>query len=368
MKDMKRYNPNTFNALHAATAYLLFWAMMFGVSMLFVPIMEHVSPGADLSPYLCLESVLIAAGLALVTAIMALAAKVNPVNGGGFLSRKGCGVEMLMAAVLIFGMAILFSPLAESFAETIEELRTLLRLPARTEPSIEYGGWFLLYYLILVPVLPAIFEELLFRGVILKGFMQFGKMPAVILSALLFALAHGSYQQFIYQFLVGLVIGALVVETKNIVVGMAAHFANNFFASWSVLVYGFALGRNGEEIYVSIISIMTFLLGTVCLIAGLVYFVKRMFHSQKYPERARGDIAATFVVHDMVSGTLLEERPWYSCGALTEKHAEQRCYLAENNGRGKLNRKAGIFPAVLVLAIGLAAALFVAIGAFIGGV
>ena len=43
-------------------------------------------------------------------------------------------------------------------------------------------------------------------------------------------------------------------------------------------------------------------------------------------------------------------------------------YLAENNGRGKLNRKAGIFPAVLVLAIGLAAALFVAIGAFIGGV
>lgn len=142
--------------------------------------------------------------------------------------------------------------------------------------------------------------------------MQFGKMPAVILSALLFALAHGSYQQFIYQFLVGLVIGALVVETKNIVVGMVAHFANNFFASWSVLVYGFALGRNGEEIYVSIISIMTFLLGTVCLIAGLVYFVKRMFHSQKYPERARGDIAATFVVHDMVSGTLLEERPWYS--------------------------------------------------------
>ena len=60
---------------------------------------------------------------------MALAAKVNRVNGGGFLSRKGCGVEMLMAAVLIFGMAILFSPLAESFAETIEELRTLLRLP-----------------------------------------------------------------------------------------------------------------------------------------------------------------------------------------------------------------------------------------------
>lgn len=68
----------------------------------------------------------------------------------------------------------------------------------------------------------------MFRGVILKGFMQFGKMPAVILSALLFALAHGSYQQFIYQFLVGLVIGALVVETKNIVVGMVAHFANNF--------------------------------------------------------------------------------------------------------------------------------------------
>ena len=29
MKETKRYNPNSFNAAHAAAAYLAFWLMMF---------------------------------------------------------------------------------------------------------------------------------------------------------------------------------------------------------------------------------------------------------------------------------------------------------------------------------------------------
>ena len=239
MKETKRYNPNSFNAAHAAAAYLAFWLMMFVSAFALSAVLNSQGEGkvSDYSPYLVMESVLIAAGLGIITLIVCLSANVRAVNGGGFLARKGCGMEILMAFVLIGGLLSVFMPLSNSFGSEIRNIQFSLGFPAAGggDVPLEPGGfWFYIYLFICTPLLPAIFEELLFRGVILRGLLQFGKVPAVVLSGLLFALAHGSFEQFIYQFLTGMVFGVLVLETKNIVVGMAAHFANNFFAQVSL--------------------------------------------------------------------------------------------------------------------------------------
>ena len=99
-----------------------------------------------------------------------------------------------------------------------------------------------LYASILAPV----WEELLFRGVILRKLQPFGKRFAVLCSALLFGLFHGNFLQTPYAILIGLVLGYVTVE-YSIIWAMALHMFNNLVladlltrltASWSEMAYG----------------------------------------------------------------------------------------------------------------------------------
>jgi len=86
-------------------------------------------------------------------------------------------------------------------------------------------------YLMLVfaiAVLPAIVEELLFRGLILHGFMKYGKVAAVIASSVLFSLMHLSPSQTFAQFALGIICAVVYLGTKNIVYPILLHFVNNF--------------------------------------------------------------------------------------------------------------------------------------------
>lgn len=79
-----------------------------------------------------------------------------------------------------------------------------------------------------IGLLPAICEELVFRGVISNGLKQNGTKVAVVLSAVLFALMHQNLQQFVYQLFLGGVMAYIVLKTGNILYTMLLHFLNNF--------------------------------------------------------------------------------------------------------------------------------------------
>ncbi len=77
-------------------------------------------------------------------------------------------------------------------------------------------------------VLPAIFEELLFRGIILNGLTKkFDPKTSIILSALLFMLMHGSLEQTFYQFALGLVFGCIAYYSGSVIYSIITHFFNN---------------------------------------------------------------------------------------------------------------------------------------------
>ena len=162
MKETKRYNPNSFNAAHAAAAYLAFWLMMFVSAFALSAVLNSQGEGkvSDYSPYLVMESVLIAAGLGIITLIVCLSANVRAVNGGGFLARKGCGMEILMAFVLIGGLLSVFMPLSNSFGSEIRNIQFSLGFPAAGggDVPLEPGFWFYIYLFICTPLLPAIFD------------------------------------------------------------------------------------------------------------------------------------------------------------------------------------------------------------------
>ncbi|MBZ9632945.1 CPBP family intramembrane glutamic endopeptidase [Clostridium sp. FP1] len=111
-------------------------------------------------------------------------------------------------------------------------------------------------------VVAPIYEEIIFRGILLKGMAKkINPTIALVVSALFFAVVHLNVPQGINAFLLGLVIGFIYLTTGSIYLSIFAHFINNVLAlsvsSRFALIGGeHALGIHG----------MLFILGVILLV------------------------------------------------------------------------------------------------------
>ena len=90
----------------------------------------------------------------------------------------------------------------------------------------------LLINLIVIAIIPAIGEELLFRGVIQKLFTELANSKgfAVLLTAVLFSALHMQFFGFLPRFALGVLLGFLYVWSGSLWVPITAHFINNAMA------------------------------------------------------------------------------------------------------------------------------------------
>lgn len=89
-----------------------------------------------------------------------------------------------------------------------------------------------------VVILAPVVEELIFRGVIMSGFIRNYKAAyAIFFSALLFALFHLNPWQFPATFLLGLVLGWLRIRTGSIVACITGHAIHNGLVFLTVTYY-----------------------------------------------------------------------------------------------------------------------------------
>ena len=85
--------------------------------------------------------------------------------------------------------------------------------------------------LILISLVPAVAEELVFRGYLYRKLIRFGQLPYILISAFFFGSFHGNLDQFFYAFVLGCWLGYLVCRTGSVVYGMLIHLFINFFSS-----------------------------------------------------------------------------------------------------------------------------------------
>ena len=116
-------------------------------------------------------------------------------------------VSQLMTPVLEW----LFGLMGISVAESVES----------ASGSADTFSMFL-YVCFLAPV----FEEILFRGLILRELKPCGKKFAILASSFLFGVFHGNLVQSPYAFLAGLVLGYVAME-YNVIWAMVLHMINN---------------------------------------------------------------------------------------------------------------------------------------------
>ena len=101
-------------------------------------------------------------------------------------------------------------------------------------PDVRYldsfmrGDWGFGWAVVAICVMPGIFEELAFRGVIFGALQRvLGSTEALLVSALMFAILHLSVPSMPHLFLMGVVLGWLRLRTGSLLPGMLTHFTHN---------------------------------------------------------------------------------------------------------------------------------------------
>jgi sodium transport system permease protein len=137
------------------------------------------------------------------------------------------------AAALLFAMllAVALHPVAMVVAHAVERLYPIgegMREQVALYQQIIDQAPSIWAILGLMALLPAICEEIAFRGFILSGLRRIGrKWTAIVISSILFGLAHGILQQSIAATFVGVVIGYLAVQTGSLLPCVGFHLVYN---------------------------------------------------------------------------------------------------------------------------------------------
>ncbi len=140
----------------------------------------------------------------------------------------------------------------------------------------------LLLNLLVVAVLPALLEEMVYRGYVLRTLRAYGDWFAVLVSALLFGLMHGNITQIPFALIVGIVLGWLYVMTDNIWLPVAVHFINNAMATL-IEYLSMDMSLEMQSGYILLVFSILLVLGGVSL---LILWLRHSVLFRRLPSRS----------------------------------------------------------------------------------
>lgn len=82
--------------------------------------------------------------------------------------------------------------------------------------------------IIVTCVCAPIFEELVFRKLLVDRIVKYGEKLAIITSGVMFGLFHGNFEQFFYACFLGMFFAYIYIRTGKIIYTMILHFCVNF--------------------------------------------------------------------------------------------------------------------------------------------
>ena len=185
-------------------------------------------------------------------------------------------IYFLIATLLQIGLLAL-SQLNTCFLEFLKKFGyedAGIRLPSMD--GVGFVG-----VLFVVALLPAVFEEILFRGVLLQGLESFGKAGSVRLCGALFALYHQNPAQTVYQFCCGAAFALVALKSGSVLPTVLSHFLNNA----AILI----LTKAGVTEYSPPVFIVIMIVSAVCLLLSLGYllFMDKQEKTPMEKERAK---------------------------------------------------------------------------------
>ena len=160
----------------------------------------------------------------------------------------------LYVAAILIGLLVFYANYGAAYVSSV-----FLRMSGYTfsenTPVMVPNVGSLFMWLFFTALLPACFEEMSHRGLLLGTFEKTNERQAIVLSALMFALMHQNIIQTFYAFIAGLIMGSVACYTRSIIPAMIIHFMNNAFGV--ILDYSEQHGGKMYELFESVFSDIT---------------------------------------------------------------------------------------------------------------
>ncbi|MDD5772665.1 MAG: type II CAAX endopeptidase family protein [bacterium] len=171
-------------------------------------------------------------------------------------------------------------------------LSSVIRMPdwfiskILSETMKRKGGIY--FILIEIVILAPIFEEIVYRGFILRGLIgNYGQKKALLSSALLFSFIHMNPSQLLPAFMLGLFFAWLYIRLNNVVLGIIIHSIYNGLAIIPSIIYYKNINtdisiyrlNDGHSIFFHK-EIIIMLLGAGIIYLGIKYLIRKF--SEKY--------------------------------------------------------------------------------------
>ncbi len=148
-----------------------------------------------------------------------------------------------------------------------------------------------------VIILPAVCEEILFRGILLSEYRSLGGANAVIITALLFAMMHMSFEDFLLNFLAGLLLGFAASATRSILSSIVIHAGANAFALFATDTYIQNTVQKCGNFFVGFVIVCIFCAALIFMLIRLEYIYFRRAETCKdesLPPRSIEHAASVF--------------------------------------------------------------------------
>ena len=160
--------------------------------------------------------------------------------------------------------------LEKAIRDTEEQSNTLLRGFLQMKSMGD-----LVAMIFILAVIPALTEELFFRGVIQRLFIQITRRPwaGIVITAFIFSAIHGQFLGFIPRFVLGALLGALYWYSGSLWPGILAHFINNALQV-TVAYYYPKFIENEPDFSVGIVVISCF------IVVALTWLITRLSQTQ----------------------------------------------------------------------------------------
>ena len=167
-----------------------------------------------------------------------------------------------------------------------------------SQSSITWEMW------LFVGLIGPIFEEIVFRGVLLGALAPYGRNFAIVTSAVMFGLYHGDFTQGLFAFVMGLLLGFVAME-YSLLWSIVLHVFNNAVISGLLGEFASQFGDVGEGVY----SLTLLVVG---IVGGLVVFVRHGCEIRAYSRAHRsprgtywGWTSARFLIYVALTGIMV---------------------------------------------------------------
>ena len=132
---------------------------------------------------------------------------------------------IIPAALVMIGGSLLYSVLVSSFDDP--SYTFTLYNAFSVKKSTSFSG--ILYLIFTYALIPAVFEEFTFRGLISSSYEGTSPVYSVMMSSLFFAMIHPDVKYFPFYLFTGVILGLSLYATRSIFATIIIHFLYNVF-------------------------------------------------------------------------------------------------------------------------------------------